>query len=266
MGAVIFALIAAALAGTGVAMQQHAASAEDPHAVMDPRLVLRLLRRKRWLAGMAIGTSGFAFQATAISTGHLVLVEPILVAHILIALLVSARLGGRRLGRPRVDRVGRHRHRRRRVPRGRRPDRRPRPRAQGAMGGPHRRVRRPRRHRARPSRPRVTSTTRAVTLGALTGLGFGLSDALIKVISDVVSAHGVSGLVSHWSLWVWFVVAPTSFLLQQKRAPRRPPRGGAPRDGQGVQPVTAALLGVIMPRRAGAGRVGDPGGAGAGRG
>src|SRR5262245_24690118 len=77
VGAIVFALISACFAGTGVALQQNASSQEEPHAVMDPRLVFRLLRRKRWLAGMVIATSGFAFQATAISTGRLVLVEPI---------------------------------------------------------------------------------------------------------------------------------------------------------------------------------------------
>ena len=244
MGAVIFALIAAGLAGTGVAMQQHAASAEDPHAVMDPRLVLRLLRRKRWLGGMAIATSGFAFQATAISTGHLVLVEPILVAHILVALLVSARLGGRRLGRSEwiglaatVTGVG------------------------GFLAVAAPTVG----HHLEPKVPwavpiavfvalvvagrafatRVTSTTRAVTLGALTGLGFGLSDALIKVISDVVRAQGTSGLLSHWSLWVWFVVSPTAFLLQQS-ALHAGHLGAALPATASVQPVIAAMLGVIM--------------------
>ena len=49
---------------------------------MDPRLVLGLLRRRTWLLGISISTFGFAFQATAIGSGRLVLVEPILVLHV----------------------------------------------------------------------------------------------------------------------------------------------------------------------------------------
>jgi hypothetical protein len=244
VGAVILALVAAGFAGTGVALQQHAAFAEDPHAVMDPRLVLRLLRRKRWLAGMAIATSGFAFQAAAIGTGHLVLVEPILVAHIIIGLLVSARLSNRRLGRGEwtgliatVAGVG----------------------AFLAVAAPTAG------HDLTPAVPwavpiaaflvivvigrsaatRVAASTRAVTLGVLTGLGFGLSDALIKVISDVISKGGIGALPSHWPIWVWFVVSPTSFLLQQS-ALHAGHLGAALPPIASIQPTTAGLLGVAM--------------------
>jgi hypothetical protein len=245
VGAVVFALIAAAMAGTGVALQQHASSAEDPHAVMDPRLLLRLLRRKRWLAGMAIATSGFAFQATAISTGHLVLVEPILVAHILVALLVSARLSDRRLGRS--EWIGLV--------------------ATVAGVGGFLVVAAPKAGTdlvpavpwavplvgfavlvvaGRTLAVRFDSTRRALTLGVLTGLGFGLSDALIKVISDVGgNGGGVSAIVSHWSLWAWFVISPTAFLLQQS-ALHAGHLGAALPATASVQPTTAALLGVVM--------------------
>jgi hypothetical protein len=245
VGAVVFALIAAALAGTGVALQQHASSAEDPHAVMDPRLLLRLLRRKRWLAGMGIATSGFVFQAAAISTGHLVLVEPILVAHILVGLLVSARLGNRRLHA--AEWVGLV--------------------ATVAGVGGFLAVAAPKAgHDLVPAVPwavplaafavlvvvgravavRFDTTRRALTLGVLTGLGFGLSDALIKVISDVGgNGGGVSAIVSHWSLWAWFVISPTAFLLQQS-ALHAGHLGAALPATASVQPTAAALLGVVM--------------------
>jgi hypothetical protein len=244
VGAVVFALVAACCAGTGVALQQNAAFAEDPHAVMDPRLVFRLLRRKRWLAGMAIATGGFAFQAVAIGAGHLVLVEPILTGSIIVALLWSARLSERRLGRVEwiglvitVAGVG----------------------AFLAVAAPEAG------DQLEPAVPwavplavfavlvlagrtaatRMASNTRALTLGALTGLGFGLSDALIKVISDLIDGHGTGALLTHWPLWVWFVVSPTAFLLQQS-ALHAGHLGAAVPATASVQPTIAAVLGVVM--------------------
>jgi hypothetical protein len=244
VGAVIFALVAACFAGTGVALQQHAAFAEDAHAVMDPRLLFRLARRKRWLAGLAIATSGFAFQAVAIGAGHLVLVEPILTGSVAIALLWSAKLSARRLGR--VEWIGLA--------------------ATVAGVGAFLAVASPKAgDDLTPAVPwavplaafavlvvvgvtaagRMESSRRALTLGALTGLGFAASDAMIKVISDLIDAHGVGALLTHWPLWVWFVLSPTAFLLQQS-ALHAGHLGAAVPATASVQPTCAALLGVVM--------------------
>lgn len=241
MTAAILAGIAAVLAGTAVALQQHASAHEDPHAVMDPRLVLRLLRRKRWLVGMGIGLVGFAFQAAAIGTGHLVLVEPILVAHVLIGLLVSARLWGRRLGR--TEWIG----------------------IAATVAGVAGFLATASPTASDDLEPKISwavplvvlvvaiavgrvvtnqldSVRRAVTLGVLTGLGFGTCDALIKVMSDVGTSGGV---LTHWSPYAWMTLSTTTFLLQQS-AYHSGHLGAALPAIASVQPVVAVVLGVLM--------------------
>jgi drug/metabolite transporter (DMT)-like permease len=237
----LLAAVAAMFAGTAVALQQHASAHEDRHAVMDPRLIFHLLRRRRWLLGQLIGIVGFAFQAAAIGTGHLVLVEPILVAHILTGLVVSARLWGRRLGRREwlgiaATVVG--------------------------VGGFLITAAPTAGHDPTPEVPwfvplailaalviigrvvtsRLDEIPRAVTLGALTGLGFGTADALIKVISDLGTS---GGLFTHWPLYTWMVVSTTTFIVQQS-AYHSGHLGAALPAIASVQPVTAALLGVLM--------------------
>jgi drug/metabolite transporter (DMT)-like permease len=239
-----FALAAALCAGTGVALQQRASTQEDPHAVMDPRLVLRLIRRRTWVLGIAVGTSGAVLQAVAIANGRLVLVEPVLATSVLFALLISARHAGRRLG-PREWRglaaviVG----------------------AAGFLivAAPREGV------DHEPSVPwlvplavlavvalagalvarRLPPERRGLTLAVIAGIGFGTSDALIKLISDVGGVDGLGGIVGHWSLWVWMLVSPISFLFQQS-ALHSAHLGATMPGTSGMQPPTAALLGALM--------------------
>lgn len=244
MTALALAAVAALLAGTGGALQQRAASEEEPHGAMDPRLVFRLLRRRRWLLGMGLSTSGFAFQATAIGTGHLSLVEPMLAGHVLVALLVSAHLARRRLGPTEwrglvatVVGIGGFLA------------------VAAPTAGGH----------PSPVMPwfvplaaltvvvvvgrsatgRMDPDRQALTLGVLAGLTFGFADALIKVISDVIDVAGVSGIFDHWALFVWLVVSPCGFLLQQS-AFHSGHLGAALPPQASIQPTIAAFLGVAM--------------------
>jgi len=241
--AMVLAAVAAVLVGSGAALQQHAASAEDPHAVMDPRLVLRLVRRRRWLAGMVMATSGFACMATAISIGSLTAVEPIMAGNVLIGLLVSARLVAGRLRRSdwfgiaaTIAGVGGFLAL-----------------ASPSEGGD-----------PDPAFPwavplvvlvvlvvagrtiatRVGAAQRALTLGALAGLSFGSADALIKVFTDVIDAEG-SGVLTHWSLYSWIAVSSTAFLLQQSSF-HAGHLGAAMPASSALAPTTATLLGVAM--------------------
>lgn len=242
--ALLFALAAAMAAGTGVALQQRASNEEDPHAVMDPRLVLRLLRRRTWLLGIGIGTSGAVLQAVAIARGRLVLVEPVLAMSVLFALLVSARHAGRRLGKREwrglfATIVG----------------------AAGFLivAAPSEGVDRS------PVVPWVVPLAilgvvvaggvvlfrglapeaRGLSLAMLAGLGFGTTDALIKLISDVGGIDGASGIFTHWGVYAWMVVSPLAFLLQQS-ALHTTHLGAAMPGTSTMQPPTAALLGALM--------------------
>jgi drug/metabolite transporter (DMT)-like permease len=94
--------IACALAGAGCyaiasVTQQQAASRLPPAAAVDPAVLLRLVKKRRWLASLVAVISGYALQATALGLGRLVVVEPVFPTGLLFALLLAARAEGRRL-------------------------------------------------------------------------------------------------------------------------------------------------------------------------
>jgi hypothetical protein len=61
--------------------------------------LLSLLKNRRWLMGAGGDTLGFALQAVALSTGPVVLIQPLLVLALPISLPVARWLGGPRPGR-----------------------------------------------------------------------------------------------------------------------------------------------------------------------
>lgn len=84
---VIFAL-AAALANAVHLMTQHAASVgvSKKHGGWD--LVTFLIRQPLWLLGWAAAAGGFAFQAVALHSGQLSVVQPLLVTELVFALVL----------------------------------------------------------------------------------------------------------------------------------------------------------------------------------
>ena len=94
---IVLAVLASTTLGMGVALQHEAAAEETDVAVMDPRLLVRLLRRRKWLAGMGLGIAGAALQGAAIATGLLVVVAPIFALHVAVALGFSSFRSKRRL-------------------------------------------------------------------------------------------------------------------------------------------------------------------------
>ncbi|MFA5889802.1 MAG: DMT family transporter [Actinomycetota bacterium] len=241
---VFIALVAAVVVGVGASHQQVAARQEEPHAVMDPRLVLRLLRRRRWLIGVAITLGGFGLQAAAIATGRLVVVEPLLATQVLFALLASVRHSGLSLGRREWFGA-----------------------AATVVGvGGFLVVAAPTASDSASqfvpwsvplggvavvviigvmAASRMGASRRALTLALLAGLAFGCSDALIKLVSRIVGDLGVGALLGHWGLWAWLVISPVAFLLQQSAYHASHLAAALPGTSS-LQPTTAALLGVAM--------------------
>ena len=84
---IIFAL-AAAFANAVHLMTQHAASigVSKTHRGWD--LVAFLIRQPLWLLGWAAAAGGFAFQAVALHSGQLSIVQPLLVTELVFALLL----------------------------------------------------------------------------------------------------------------------------------------------------------------------------------
>lgn len=244
MTPVLFAAVGAVLIGSGIALQQIEAAQQDPHTVMDPRLLVRLLQRKRWLIGFGLSNLGFICQASAIATGRLVLIEPITATNVLFALLVAANRTGRRLG-PREWR--------------------------GAIAaivgvGGFLAVANPTEGESGDAAvswvvplavlavvvvvsavlaTRTEGTRRAVVLAVAAGLAFGVSDAILKLLTDVADLDGMGQVLSHWSPYAWIIVSPLAFLMQQNAFHSAHIGASMPATST-LSPITAAFLGALM--------------------
>lgn len=84
---VIFAL-AAALANAIHLMTQHAASVDVSDKHRGWRLVAFLIRQPLWLVGWAAAAGGFAFQAVALHSGQLSVVQTLLVTELVFSLIL----------------------------------------------------------------------------------------------------------------------------------------------------------------------------------
>jgi hypothetical protein len=89
---VFLALGAATCYALSSALEQRAAKQERPYRSLDPRLLVRLVRRPLWLAGWAPDVAGTGLQAAALHLGALALVEPLLVCNLLLAIPLEAAL------------------------------------------------------------------------------------------------------------------------------------------------------------------------------
>jgi hypothetical protein len=78
MIAIVWALSAAVLYGTGAALQQHQAAAAPDRAAGRPGLLLLLMRRPWWLLGIVAEIGGFATHAFALKAGPLTVVQMLL--------------------------------------------------------------------------------------------------------------------------------------------------------------------------------------------
>jgi drug/metabolite transporter (DMT)-like permease len=89
--AVILALAASCCFAAAAVIQQGAAARLPSGRAFDPAVLLRLIRKPAWLAGLAAVIAGFALQAAALGLGRLVVIEPVLATSLLFALVLAAR-------------------------------------------------------------------------------------------------------------------------------------------------------------------------------
>ena len=87
---VILALLAALVFGTAVVIQKEAALEAPQELAARPGLLLRLVRRPRWLVGLACQIIAFGLQAAALHRGSLVVVQPIVTTSLLFTLLMAS--------------------------------------------------------------------------------------------------------------------------------------------------------------------------------
>lgn len=211
--------LAAAVMFAICAVAQHRAVLQSPSnaaggaaQALDTGLLLRLVRRPLWLLGTAADVAGFVLQVVALALAPLVLVQPLLVCGLLVAAPLSALVDRRRLTWQEtagvllcsgglalfvaVAQPG--------------PGRDVVPLASGlpllvcsgvllaaGIG-------------AASLLPRGPS--RSVVLAGLCGVYYGISSALVKLVTPDLSPRA---LLTNWALWSLLVIVGVGFLLNQ---------------------------------------------------
>jgi drug/metabolite transporter (DMT)-like permease len=82
-------LVAAVLLGIGFVLQQYAARQEPESRFLSLRILTDLLRKPRWLVGIACMVAGQLLAAWSIGHAALTLVEPLLTTYLLFALILA---------------------------------------------------------------------------------------------------------------------------------------------------------------------------------
>ena len=85
-------LVAAVLLGIGFVLQQYAARQEPECRFLSLRIITDLLRKPRWLIGIACMVAGQLLAAWSIGHSALSLVEPLLTTYLLFALILAVPL------------------------------------------------------------------------------------------------------------------------------------------------------------------------------
>jgi hypothetical protein len=78
-------------------LQQHAAARQPAALAMRAGLLVRLVSRPAWLAGIGADITGYVLQFAALGMGSLAVVQPVLVSGLLVALPLGALVAGRHL-------------------------------------------------------------------------------------------------------------------------------------------------------------------------
>ncbi|MGH3195855.1 MAG: DMT family transporter [Streptosporangiaceae bacterium] len=82
-------LVAAVLLGIGFVLQQYAARQEPESRFLSPRILSDLLRKPRWLIGIACMVAGQLLAAWSLGHLELTVVEPLLTTYLLFALILA---------------------------------------------------------------------------------------------------------------------------------------------------------------------------------
>jgi len=95
--AVLIALAAALLAGVGLVLQQRVAEQAPKAYFLRLRLLAELIRRPRWLAGIAVMGAGQLLSVWVLGHLDLSVAEPLLASSLIFALLLAAPMSGQSL-------------------------------------------------------------------------------------------------------------------------------------------------------------------------
>ena len=90
----VAASLASALYNTGLLLQAEASRREPVSVSFAPGLLVRLVQRRRWLAGSAIALLGWPLQAFALTRAPLTVVQPLLAVGLIVPLAFGKRMLG----------------------------------------------------------------------------------------------------------------------------------------------------------------------------
>ena len=80
---IAIALCAALLVGTGLVLQQQTAEQEPTKYFLHLKLIAQLIRKPRWLAGIAVMTGGYVLSGYTFDNLQLTVAEPLLATNLL---------------------------------------------------------------------------------------------------------------------------------------------------------------------------------------
>jgi drug/metabolite transporter (DMT)-like permease len=241
---IALALGAALLVGVGLVLQQHAAEQAPKTYFLHPRLIRELLRKRRWLAGLAIMAAGEVLSAWVLGNLDLSVAEPLLATALLFALVVAVPLAGERLRKSEiigavllaggvaalsvsrsVNSQGTHFGSAAYWP------------SAAVIGGLALVLVRAGWRRRGPQRATLT--------GLASGLVFGISDALTRSTLEIVSAHGVLAALTSWPAYCLAVATLVALWLMESAFNAAPLHASLPAI-TAAEPVVGILLGVLV--------------------
>jgi drug/metabolite transporter (DMT)-like permease len=241
----VLSVAAAALFAGGSVVQQRVAGQSPPEKAFSAGLLLWLVRRRAWLAGVVISLGGNILAALALGRGGVALVEPLFTVRLLFALPLAAVWS--RLAVPRRDWAG----------------------AVATVAGlaAFIAVGHPRRgHPLQASSAswaaalaalavlvavaviaarRLSAIRAAAALAAGAGLLFGLQSSLTETAITVLHQQGTVGLLTHWEPYTVAVTALAGTILIQNAFGIAPLHASFPVLVT-VEPLTGLLLGVLV--------------------
>lgn len=212
--AVPCAVAGAASFGLASAVQFRATKEVPLSTTLNPQLLVNLIRKPIWLASVVTVVLGLSLQVVALAFGPLVLVQPLLVTSVLFGGMFTAWMAGHRLDR--IVLLG----------------------ALACAGGlsAFLLLAQPSGQAADFNRRHIFplalilvvvilaallfgnwshGESRVISLAVATGVFYGVTAGLIKVVAAQIRAGGIIEPFQHWTIYMVCVVGPMGFLLSQ---------------------------------------------------